>query len=156
MSDGCSLFRRFLHRMMLRKHGLPSSIGVDVILVNPGNIHFGSHSYMNSGQIVAGVEAVVWIGDWCAIGYHVHIKSVTHDVSHATGPGRVMGDGITECPIKIGDHCWIGDFVFIREGVIIGDHTVVGAGSIVTRSFPDGYCVVAGNPARLIRRIPDG
>lgn len=42
----------------------------------------------------------------------------------------------------------------VLPGVSLGPHTVVGAGSVVTKSFPDGYCVVAGNPAKIIRRLP--
>lgn len=41
----------------------------------------------------------------------------------------------------------------ILPGVKLGDHTVVGAGSVVTKSFEEGYCVVAGNPGRQIRRL---
>ena len=41
----------------------------------------------------------------------------------------------------------------ILPGVTLGDHTIVGAGSVVTKSFPDGDCVIAGNPARMIRRL---
>ena len=41
----------------------------------------------------------------------------------------------------------------ILPGVTLGDHTIVGAGSIVTKSFPEGYVVIAGNPAKIIRTL---
>ena len=41
----------------------------------------------------------------------------------------------------------------LLPGVELGDHTVVGAGTIVTKGFPEGYCVLVGNPARKIKKI---
>ena len=41
----------------------------------------------------------------------------------------------------------------LLPGVILGDNTIVGAGSIETKSFPDGHCVIAGNPAKFIKHI---
>lgn len=55
--------------------------------------------------------------------------------------------------ISIGKYCWIGMGAIILPGVVLGDFTVVGAGSIVTKSFEDGYVVIAGNPAKLIKKI---
>jgi len=56
-------------------------------------------------------------------------------------------------PVTLGNRCWIGMNSVILPGVTLGDHTIVGAGSVVTKSFPDGDCVIAGNPARMIRRL---
>jgi acetyltransferase-like isoleucine patch superfamily enzyme len=56
-------------------------------------------------------------------------------------------------PVEIGDDVWIGQGATILKGVQIGDRAVVGAGAIVTRDVP-ADCVVAGNPARLIRDLP--
>jgi acetyltransferase-like isoleucine patch superfamily enzyme len=56
-------------------------------------------------------------------------------------------------PITIGNDCWIGANAVILPGVVLGNHTIVGAGSIVTKSFPEGHCVIAGNPAKTIRRL---
>jgi acetyltransferase-like isoleucine patch superfamily enzyme len=54
--------------------------------------------------------------------------------------------------IHIGEDCWIGGNVCILPGVVIGKGSVVGAGSVVTKSVPD-FTVVAGNPAKFIRKI---
>lgn len=55
--------------------------------------------------------------------------------------------------VYIGDYCWIGANAVVLPGVTLGPHTIVGAGSIVTKSFPEGYCVIVGNPARLIKKL---
>lgn len=55
-------------------------------------------------------------------------------------------------PITIGEDCWIGGNVVVLPGVTIGRGVTVGAGSVVTKDVED-YVVVAGNPARVIRRL---
>jgi acetyltransferase-like isoleucine patch superfamily enzyme len=55
-------------------------------------------------------------------------------------------------PITIGEDCWIGGNAIVLPGVTIGRGVTVGAGSVVTKNVED-FCVVAGNPARVIRRI---
>ena len=55
--------------------------------------------------------------------------------------------------IEIGRYCWLGMNSVVLPGVRLGDFTIVGAGAVVTRSFPDGHCVIAGNPAREIRKL---
>lgn len=56
-------------------------------------------------------------------------------------------------PINIGSNCWLGANVIILPNITLGNHTIVGAGSVVTKSFPNGYCVIAGNPAKKIKNI---
>lgn len=53
----------------------------------------------------------------------------------------------------IGDYCWIGMNAVILPGVELGTRTIVGAGSVVTKSFPEGFCVIAGNPAKKIKDL---
>ena len=52
----------------------------------------------------------------------------------------------------IGDNNWIAAGVIVLPGVVLGDNILVGAGSVVTKSF-NGNCVIAGNPAKIIRKI---
>lgn len=57
--------------------------------------------------------------------------------------------------IELGEECWIGMNSVILPGVKLGRHTIVGAGSIVTKSFEEGNCVLAGNPAKIIRELKE-
>ena len=86
------------------------------------------------------------IGDNVLIGHKVVIATLNHDIDPenraAMVPGRVV----------IGNNVWIGSSVTILSGVTIGDGAIVGAGSVVTKSIPDN-CIVAGNPAKIIRHI---
>ena len=55
--------------------------------------------------------------------------------------------------VVIGNYSWIGMNSVILPGVKLGNHTIVAAGSIVTKSFPQGHCVIGGNPAKLIKKL---
>ena len=55
-------------------------------------------------------------------------------------------------PVRIGKRCWIGAGVLIMPGVAIGDDTVIGAGSVVTKDIPSGV-VAVGNPCRILREV---
>lgn len=96
-------------------------------------------------QAINGIE----IGDETILAPGVGLISANHDPENL--------DRHLPCePIRIGRHCWIGMNAVILPGVQLGDYTVVGAGAVVTRSFPQGHCVVAGNPARIIRELSLG
>lgn len=112
-----------------------------------GNVSIGANSYFNSGRIQSGPQSSVSIGQWCAIGYDVNILAITHDIHRPTGP---LGERpLQEASIVIKDYVWIGSNVYIREGVTIGEHAIVGANSVVTKDIPP-YAVVGGVPAKVL------
>jgi len=103
-----------------------------------------------SGYITIIADAPVTIGDNCLLSYNISVISSVHNFGWQVNPVR---SGMAKSlPISIGDMCFIGCNVVILSGVKLGNNCVVGAGSIVTRSFPAGS-VIAGNPARLIRNL---
>lgn len=55
--------------------------------------------------------------------------------------------------VVLGEKCWIGMNSVLLPGVVLGTHTIVGAGSVVTKSFPCGNCIIAGNPAKKIKDL---
>lgn len=92
--------------------------------------------------------ATITIGRQTQLGPAVQLYTATHPLDAAT---RAAGPELAR-PISIGSRVWIGGGAIVLPGVTIGDDTVVGAGSIVTRSLPSGVLAV-GNPCRVVRRI---
>jgi len=88
----------------------------------------------------------VFIGDYVEIGPNSVIISGNHSLTNQAE--------VVRKETIIGDYCWIASSCNILAGVVLGPRTVVGAGSVVTKSFPEGYCVIAGNPAKIIKNIP--
>ncbi|MCP4325919.1 MAG: acyltransferase [Alteromonadales bacterium] len=87
----------------------------------------------------------IYIGDYTQISANVGIITANHELHDSTK--HVIDT------VRIGKYCWIGMNVMILPGVELGDHTIVGAGSVVTKPFTEGYCVIAGNPAKVIKRL---
>lgn len=71
---------------------------------------------------------------------------------HELRPGRRRGGVPQMAPVSLGENVFVGDGVRILKGVSVGAHSVIGAGSVLTRSIPEGV-VAAGNPARVIREL---
>lgn len=88
------------------------------------------------------------IGDGCDISVGVQIYS--HTTHARCASGRKLE--VIRKPTKIGKHVFIGPNSVVLAGVTVGDHSVIGAGSVVTGDIP-AYSVAAGVPARVIRRI---
>ena len=61
-------------------------------------------------------------------------------------------DHVGKLPVHIGNDCFIGTGCIILKGTVLGDNCVVGAGSVVHGEFPDN-CVIAGNPAKMIKHL---
>ena len=88
----------------------------------------------------------ITIGKGTYIGPNVGIITMNHDL---LDPDKFQEPE----EVRIGKCCWIGMNSVLMPGVVLGDQTVVGTGSIVTRPFPEGYAVIAGNPAKVIRNL---
>lgn len=96
--------------------------------------------------IFASYEAPIHIGSYTVIASNVCVGSYNHDIYN-------ISEYTTKGGIYIGDYCWIAANAVVLSGVKLGDHTVVAAGAVVNRSFPEGFCILAGNPARIVKKI---
>ncbi|KAJ4328680.1 hypothetical protein N0V84_000871 [Fusarium piperis] len=124
----------------------------------PINIDYGTNVKVGSGVFINFNCTVidtctVSIGSRTLVGPNVSFFSGTHpldpDLRDGTN-GPELGR-----PVIIGEDCWIGGSAMILPGVTVGDGCTIGAGSVVTKASEDvpAYHVVAGNPAKIIRKV---
>jgi acetyltransferase-like isoleucine patch superfamily enzyme len=116
------------------------------VVVGAQNIFAGietSPGYM-PGCYIQGIGKI-YIGDYTQIASQVGIISANHDLYD--NRAHIVKD------VVLGRYCWIGMGSIILPGVRLGDNTIVAAGSVVTKSFPQGYCVIGGNPAKIIKEL---
>lgn len=110
------------------------------------NIDPGSRAPgMSMGCFIDGRNGII-IGKNVWIGPRVSIISMNHNSNCFTRYNHSE-------PIVIGDNSWLGANSIILPSVVLGEHTVVAAGSVVTKSFPQGNQIVGGNPASVIKRL---
>lgn len=112
-------------------------------------IEIGENFYANYNCVILDT-AKVTIGDNVMIGPNVGIYTAGHPL-HAARRNSGEEFGIS---VKIGSNVWIGGNAVILPGVTIGDNTVIGAGSVVTKDIPANVAA-AGNPCRVLREITE-
>ncbi len=112
------------------------------------NITLGNNVYMNFGCVILDCAKVI-IGNDVYFGPNVQVYTAGHPLDPAVR--KNWGPEFAK-PITIKDDVWIGGNAIIVPGVTIGNGSVIGAGSVVTKDVPP-FTVVAGNPAKVIRRL---
>ena len=110
-------------------------------------IRVGARTFVNYGLVALDVASIA-IGDDVQIGPNVQLLTPTHPIDPDTR--RAKWEAAE--PIAIEGNVWLGGGVIVLPGVTIGENTVVGAGSIVTKDLPPNV-VAAGNPARVVRSL---
>lgn len=114
-----------------------------------GHVHFGSHVYANF-NLTCVDDTHIYVGDYTMFGPNVTIATAGHPI----WPDLREQAYQYNMPVRIGKNCWIGAGAIILPGVTIGDHVVVGAGSVVTKDLPSDV-VAVGNPCRVLRKISE-
>lgn len=111
--------------------------------------HFGDYVYANY-HLTCVDDTHIYVGEYTMIGPNVTISTAGHPIE----PEYRRKLYQYNMPVHIGECCWIGAGAVIMPGVTIGDNTVIGAGSIVTKDIPANV-VAVGNPCRVMREIND-
>lgn len=113
-------------------------------------IIIGSHVQIHYNcTIIAAGNGKVSIGDYCLLASNIYIGNDNHGMNPDV-PSYILNPLITK-DIYIGEGCWLGEKVVILPGVHIGNKSIIGAGSVVTKNIP-AYSIAVGNPARVVKQ----
>lgn len=112
-----------------------------------GDVIIGDHTRIGLHNTVIGP---VSIGSHVNLAQGITVTALNHNFANADR--RIDEQGVSTTPVRIGNDIWIGANAVILPGVEIGDHSVVAAGAVVTKSVPP-HSLVAGVPAKIIRQI---
>lgn len=115
------------------------------------SIEIGDHAQINNDVFIKSEGPGIRIGAHALLGSEVTIYDSDF---HELDPARRRGGSPRMAPVELGENVFVGDRVTILKGARIGTDSVIGAGSVVTGEIPPGV-IAAGNPARVIARLPD-
>lgn len=139
----------FMQKILGYNRKIPWPMSFRSIVGNSNNIEFDINdlnNFQHFGCYFQNYNAKIVIGKGTYIAPNVGIITSNHDLQdldkHQAG-----------VDVIIGEKCWIGMNSMILPGVKLGNNTIVGAGSVVTKCFEEGNCVIVGNPAKIIRKI---
>lgn len=113
------------------------------------NVYMGDHVYANFNLVLVD-DAVIEIGDNVMIGPNVVLCTGTHPVS----PRLRAKEAQYNKPVKVGSGVWIGANAMVMPGVTIGENSIIGAGSVVTKDIPANV-IAFGNPCKVYREITE-
>ena len=135
--------------VLIRRHGYLATVTQWEGAQHSGRIVIGSGTYIGQYFYATALDAIE-IGEGCVLSEQVYITDHSHGLDPRGAP--LMQQPLeSKGPVRIGAKCFLGYRCAIMPGVTLGPHCVVGASSVVTRSFAEGS-MVAGSPARLLKR----
>lgn len=150
---GKAIYHSVKYENYKKLYSLPQDFrfnGEGIVFYGDGEIIIGNRSYIGSYSTVnASAPATVTIGNNCSISHNVRFYTSNKNPIDIINNNKNIENLYDS--IIIGDNCWIGANVFIKEGVSIGDNVVIGANSMVTKSFPSN-CIIGGVPAKVIKK----
>ena len=113
------------------------------------HVHFGNNVYANFNLTMVD-DTHIYVGDCTMFGPNVTVATAGHPICPELREKAYQFN----MPVHIGRNCWIGAGALIMPGVTIGDNSVIGAGSVVTKDIPSNV-VAVGNPCKVMREITD-
>lgn len=125
------------------------NIGTKEYPCRGASVLIGEKTQLNGVNFqVAEDYSKISVGSRCLFSWGIEVwASDTHTITDASGAVKNRGTAV-----DIGNKVWIGMDVKIGKNTKLGDGCIVGWGSIVTKQFPENNCIIAGNPARIVKR----
>ena len=154
MDEYNAIPRRFVERRAAMLPQMFAEVGEGCYIESPfyanwggHHVHLGKNVYANFGATFVD-DTHIYIGDGTMLGPNVVIATAGHPIDPELRSRALQYN----MPVRIGRNCWLGAGVIVMPGVSIGDNTVIGAGSVVTKDIPSGV-VAVGNPCRVLREV---
>jgi acetyltransferase-like isoleucine patch superfamily enzyme len=142
--------RSSLFKVFAKNKGIKNLLILSGVFVEGfPNLYLGNNVSINQNCFLSCYGGLT-IGDNVAIGHNVSILTTDHVFSDLEIP--IKEQKLIYKEVKIGDNVYIGAKATILAGVSIPNGTVIGAGSVVTKSFTEENCIIAGVPAKLIKK----
>lgn len=113
------------------------------------HVHFGKGVYANFNLTLVD-DTHIYVGDYTMLGPNVTIATAGHPILPELREQAYQYN----VPVHIGRNCWLGAGVIVLPGITIGDNSVIGAGSVVTKDIPANV-VAVGNPCKVLREISE-
>ena len=167
LDETCIVSKNFRYKTNSKKKiivGKNSHLNGYFKTAGQGIIRIGDFCSFRKGTFIGALESVI-IGNNVFGAEHIFISD---NNNHPTSPKDRIEMSLTQpgshlwswdnkkiesSKIIVGNNVWIGRYAMILKGAQIGDHSIIAAGAIVTKSFPP-YSVIAGNPARIVKLLP--
>lgn len=154
MDEYNAIPRRFVERRAAMLPQMFAEVGDGCYIESPfyanwggHHVHLGKGVYANFGATFVD-DTHIYIGDATMLGPNVVIATAGHPIDPELRARALQYN----MPVRIGRNCWLGAGVIVMPGVTIGDDTVIGAGSVVTKDIPSGV-VAVGNPCKVMREV---
>lgn len=128
---------------------MPFPTALTCVVSNPNHLHFHPddlNNFQSPGTYFQNFNGHIYLGKGCYIAPNVGIITANHKLDN-------LDEHDDGKDVILGDKCWVGMNSVILPGVELGRNTIVAAGSVVTKSFPDGHVVIGGVPAKVIKQL---